>query len=171
MKLNASLHTPNNFVELFFFESYSEFEEQIEEHRTDPNFPIEDLIIEFTDGSNEEAQLFKEANVTTANLELFFDIIDSSDDRELATIYHLMDNYGYEFEDAVDKMDEADVREGSLNEVARELFDELYLHEIPEHVRYYIDYDSFAHDCEVGGDLTEFRFGNTDYTCTNANQV
>ena len=29
---------------------------------------------------------------------------------------------------------------------AENLFDELYLHEVPEHVQHYIDYEAFAHD-------------------------
>ena len=33
---------------------------------------------------------------------------------------------------------------------AEELFDELYLHEVPEHVQNYIDYDAFARDLFMG---------------------
>lgn len=40
---------------------------------------------------------------------------------------------------------------GSLQEYAEELFDELYLHEIPEHLRSYIDYEKFASDLECDG--------------------
>jgi antirestriction protein len=33
---------------------------------------------------------------------------------------------------------------------AEELFDELYLHEVPEHVQHYIDYSAFARDLFLG---------------------
>lgn len=35
-----------------------------------------------------------------------------------------------------------------------ELFDELYLHEVPEAVRNYIDYDSWVQDLQLGGDYS-----------------
>ncbi len=38
----------------------------------------------------------------------------------------------------------------SEREYAEELFDELYLHEIPEHARGYLDYDAFARDLFCG---------------------
>jgi hypothetical protein len=58
-----------------------------------------------------------------------------------------------------------------LIDAASELFDECYLPEVPEAVRPYIDYDAFANDCRLGGDMCEFRFGGTTYTCTNASGV
>jgi hypothetical protein len=55
-----------------------------------------------------------------------------------------------------------------LRDAAEELFDECWLHSVPESIRYYIDYDKFARDCEMGGDLVEFECNNQTYTCTNA---
>lgn len=71
----------------------------------------------------------------------------------------------------LDKIDEPTIAEGYLKEAATELFYDCYLHSIPESIRYYVDYDSFARDCELGGDLTEFDFNNSTYTCTNASGV
>jgi antirestriction protein len=34
---------------------------------------------------------------------------------------------------------------------AEHLFDELYLHELPEHLRYYIDYEAFSRDLFLDG--------------------
>lgn len=39
----------------------------------------------------------------------------------------------------------------TMLEVATDLFDELYLHDIPENVRYYIDYEAFARDLSFDG--------------------
>lgn len=38
----------------------------------------------------------------------------------------------------------------SEKDFAEELFDEVYLHEVPEHVRFYIDYERFARDLFCG---------------------
>ncbi len=37
---------------------------------------------------------------------------------------------------------------------AENLFDELYLHEVPEHTQSYIDYDSFARDLFISGNYS-----------------
>ena len=61
--------------------------------------------------------------------------------------------------------------EGNLKEAVTELLDERWLHSVPESIRCYVDYDSFARDCELGGDLTEFDVNNRTYTCTNVSGV
>lgn len=38
----------------------------------------------------------------------------------------------------------------SFKDYATELFDECYLHEVPESIRFYIDYDAFARDLTIG---------------------
>ena len=58
--------------------------------------------------------------------------------------------------------------EGKLLDAASELFDECYLHDIPEQLRYYVDYAKFARDCEISRDMIEFEYEGTTYTCTNA---
>lgn len=86
---------------------------------------------------------------------------------ELAAVFYLVDNCNLPLETAVEQMDEVELREASLEEVAREWFDEFYLHEVPERVQPYIDYEGFAHDCRIAGDLREFQFGGMTWTCTN----
>ena len=60
--------------------------------------------------------------------------------------------------------------ESDLLDAATELFDECYGESIPDSAKMYIDYESFARDCRLGGDMVEFEFGGNTYTCTNANQ-
>ena len=38
----------------------------------------------------------------------------------------------------------------SRQDYAEELFDELYMHEVPEHIQFYIDYEAFARDLFIG---------------------
>jgi len=38
----------------------------------------------------------------------------------------------------------------SEQDFAQELFDEIYLHEVPESIRYYIDYEAFCRDLFIG---------------------
>lgn len=50
-----------------------------------------------------------------------------------------------------------------------EWFDDVYLHEIPEAVRNYIDYEAWANDCQLNGDMHEFEHNGQVFTCTNHN--
>ena len=45
------------------------------------------------------------------------------------------------------------------------------LHSVPESVRFYIDYDKFARDCQYIGDMSEFEYAGITYTCTNSNSM
>ncbi|MDP2761472.1 MAG: antirestriction protein ArdA [Sideroxyarcus sp.] len=68
----------------------------------------------------------------------------------------------------MDKIDEVCLYEGNLEDATGELFEECHAHAIPENLRFYIDYKAFARDCEMGGDMVEFDYDGTTYTCTNA---
>ncbi|GAC1461321.1 MAG: hypothetical protein NVSMB70_07450 [Chamaesiphon sp.] len=69
------------------------------------------------------------------------------------------------------KLEDVNLSEGNLKDVAETLFDEFYLNDVPESVRAYIDYEKYARDCEMGGDLYEFDFEGTTWTCTNASSI
>lgn len=86
---------------------------------------------------------------------------------ELAAVFYLMYDGHQSLEAAMDGMEDVQLHEGSLEEAARELFDSCYLYQLPEFVRSYIDYEQFAYDCRIGGDLREFNHGGTVWTCTN----
>ena len=78
---------------------------------------------------------------------------------------------GYTLGQALEKLDDPSITESSLRDAAEELFDECWLSSVPESVRFYVDYDKFARDCELGGDMTEFKYNNKTYTCTNSNAL
>ena len=39
---------------------------------------------------------------------------------------------------------------------------------VPDNIKYYIDYEKFAHDCQLSGDMYEFEYNGKTYTCTNS---
>jgi len=89
-------------------------------------------------------------------------------DYEKVSLYYLVGVAGYSLEQALEKLDEPSIYQGDLKEAATELFDECYLHAIPENLQFYIDYDKFARDCQYGGDMAEFEYAGVTYTCTNS---
>lgn len=130
----------------------------------------EEFELQFIDG--DDAQLFNACSINQANLAKWFDDVESLDDHEKVALFYLMsNNICSDLEDALDKIDDVSISQCDLLEAATELFDECYLHSVPEQVRYYIDYEAFARDCRLGGDMDEFTFQGETYTCTNANSI
>jgi antirestriction protein len=78
--------------------------------------------------------------------ENFWELLNSDVDFDAFTAFVEMRGSGdvSDFEDAF--MGEWNSEE----DFAEQLFDELYLHEIPDHLRYYVDYKSFARDIFCG---------------------
>lgn len=131
----------------------------------------EEFELQFIDGSSEDAQLFSACGINQANLEQWFDSAVDLAVYDKAALFYLCSDVGYSLEDALDKVEDVSLYYGALSDAAAELFDECYLADVPESVQAYIDYDKFARDCEIGGDMSEFQFGGDAYTVTNASCI
>lgn len=151
----------------FYFSTYEEFQSKSESLVDHYNNPVEEFEIQFIDG--EDGELFKACSINQSNIEGFITACEELQDYEKVSLFYLCSNNGYFFEDGLRRMDEVCIQEGELKDIAEELFDELYSGDIPENIRFYIDYEKFARDAEIGGDMTEFEFNNVTYTCTNSN--
>jgi hypothetical protein len=150
----------------FYFNDADEFIEKSANLTDRYGNQVEEFEIDFIDG--DDAALFNACAINQANLNTWFDDIEILDDQEKINLYYLISVAGYTLSQALDKLDEPCIAQSSLRDVAEELFDECWLHSVPESIRFYIDYDKFARDCEMGGDLVEFEYNNQTYTCTNA---
>ena len=164
MKLFAQPINPD--AKGFYFESMEEYEEGKKICADSFGSPVEEFEIQFIEGDSAEEDLAEVFKLDQNNLELFFDC-EMLTDRKKAELYFLMGVCGMDLRTA----DQYDVSlfDGDLDEAAVNLFDEIYLSEIPGSVRNYIDYKAFARDLKTGGDFVEFEFGGVTYTCTNAN--
>ena len=152
----------------FYFTDYEDYTAKAEALRDSFGNVVEEFELQFIDGDAEEAELFIACGVNQATLEQFFDDVLTLDDHQKPAFFYLTSVLNCSIEQALEKIDEPSIYEGELKDAAEELFDECYLSDIPESVRNYIDYAAFAHDCELGGDMTEFEFAGTTYTVTNA---
>ena len=71
--------------------------------------------------------------------------LDNHENPEALTAF--MDYSGLDLDDALSSFEDAYNGEwSSERDFAENLFDELYLHEIPSNLHYYVDYDAFARD-------------------------
>jgi hypothetical protein len=149
----------------FYFESLEDYETKSKcTFDRFGNF-VEEYEIQLIDSENTE--LFLACNINQANLHIWFDTIEIMQDCEKVCLFYQLTN-GFDLMIALEKIDEPCITESSLRDAAEQLFDDCYLHSIPQSVQYYIDYEKFAHDCQIGGDMTEFTYNGTTYTCTNA---
>ena len=130
---------------------------------------MEEFEIQFIDG--DEGELFSACGINQGNLHTWFETIIDLSDQEKTALFYLCSILGYSLENAMDKLDDVNLSEGNLRDVAETLFDEFYLNNVPESVRAYIDYEKYARDCELGGDLCEFDFNGMTWTCTNASGI
>lgn len=153
----------------FYFTSLEDYNEKAEALRDSFGNVVEEFEIMFIDG--DDGQLFSACGINQANMATWFDDVVQLDGMEKAALFYLVSTVGCSLCDAMDKIDEVCLYEGSLEDAAEALFDECYAHTIPENLRIYIDYKAFARDCEIGGDMTEFDIDGTTYTCNNASGI
>ena len=156
----------------FYFESNDEFLEKSAALRDNCGNVVEEFMIDVIDGTKEQIDLVNAIGIDQGNMEEVIEYIESSDENEWPAMFFLLDNNIVDkLDDAKDKVDDVCITESRLIDAASELFDECYGHSIPNNIKFYVDYEKFAHDCRIGGDMTEFEFCGKTYTCTNANCI
>jgi len=153
----------------FYFDDFEEYTVKAQALRDPFGAPVEEFELQAIDLTDEQSALFDALKIDQSTLERWFDEVADLDDRDMAAVFFLVSNNGLSLDDAMDKKDDVTLYEGSLLDAATDLFDEIYLNDVPQAVRGYIDYQSFATDCQCNGDFVEFDFGGTTYTCTSAN--
>lgn len=163
--LCATPYNPD--ASFFYFENIDEYDNKSKCHLDRYGNHVEEYEIQLIDC--DDSDLFIACNISQANLNVWFDQIEFLLDHEKVSLYYLIAVAGYSLDQALDKLDEPSITVSSLRDAAEELFDECYLHNVqPDSIRYYIDYEKFARDCQMGGDMSEFEYEGTTYTCTNA---
>lgn len=153
----------------FYFISAEDYEDKAKCHLDCHGNLVEEFEIQFIDG--DDAALFEACSIDQSNINIWFDDVECLQDYEKINLYYLVGYAGYSLKQAMNKLDEPCITESSLRDAAEALFDECWLDAVPESVRFYIDYDKFAHDCVYGGDMVEFEYQGKTYTCTNASGV
>ena len=106
----------------------------------------------FQDWENIPSELISECGIDGA----IFEVQDELDEDEEAPFLAWVEYHGWDIKKdpdrAVDTFRDQYCGEWeSERAYAEQLFDELYLHEIPEHLQSYIDYEAFARDLFMDG--------------------
>ena len=146
----------------FYFSTYDEYAEKAASHRNEHGDPVEEYEIQFIDGDN--SRLFKAVGVNQANLQAWFDKFEDLDGDDAIKAIYLAEDLGYRLEDALDRLDDVHLFEGTAIEYAESYIEDTgLLNEMPDNLRYYFDTEAFARDLLLGGDITELEVERTKY--------
>jgi antirestriction protein len=151
MALQLYANPYDTSVKGFYFKDFDDYEKKAEKSRA------EEFEIEFIDGDDEEQMLFKAMGVHQGNIEEYFDLVDDLDEEEILKLKILMEDIGYDFDDAMDKKDDLIVY-GEFKDdedFAMEYVDGIGSIEdaLGKNAENYFDFDSFGRDLRISGDL------------------
>lgn len=148
----------------FFFETVKEYNTQANKLRNSYGLLVEEFEIQFIDGENIDAQLFKALGVNQGNFEKFLEVVNEWNEDEKIKVIIAVGEVGYKFDLFNDSPDQFDVdlyQVDSLKELAEQFADDGLFGEIPEPIRYYLDYDAMARDLAM--DYSEIEIDGTRY--------
>jgi len=131
----------------FYFSSLKDYTAKCKKKRGD----FEHTIM-FIDGDDDEQQLFTAMSgrdgLYPADLEDYYDVIDM-EDHEKAALYWLLDNLNTDLTDALEKIEDVGLREGSAEDYAYDLIEDVGL---PGNAAdSYFDYGRFGRDLSIDG--------------------
>ena len=155
----------------FYFTSAEELEAKTATWHDKHGAPVEEWSLDFIDGDAGEPELFAAAQIDQSNLNVWFEEIEDLDGSERAALFFLLSSLGYKLRDALEKLEDCSLSQCDLKEAASANFDERFLEAIPDGARAYIDYDAWARDQDLNGEMHEFDFAGQTWTCTNADAL
>ena len=144
----------------FYFSTLEEYQEKAEKHTNIYGQPVEEFEIQFIDGDN--PTLFRSLEINQANMDKWFEHFEEMEEEEMIKALYLSDDIGMDMEQIIEAdFDEIYLFEGTAKAYAENYMEETgMLSQIPENLRYYFDYDAFARDMLLGGDISEFEAPN-----------
>ena len=112
----------------------------------------EEVEIQFIDGDDHLVDLAKAAGIHQGNVDLWFETLDEFSELEALQLGYLLER-GFDLDDALGRYEEVCIHHGSAEDYAQELIEETT--EIPENLRFYIDYEAIARDMKLNGEIEE----------------
>ncbi len=146
----------------FYFDDYASYLAQAKNHKNEYGDPVEEYIIENINGTNH--QLFNALGINQANLQLWFENLESIDGDDLIRAIYLAEFLNTDMSEIMDRLDEVALFEGRADQYAEEYIEDCGLLDgMPENLRFYFDVDAFARDMLLSGDISEVEINNTTY--------
>jgi len=146
----------------FYFTDYNDYFQKAENHYNAYGQHVEEYEIQFIDGEN--AELFKALSVNQANLDLWFNEFVQLDHENAVKAIYLADDLAEHMEAIIDKLEDICLYAGTPEQYAENYLEETGMIELlPEYLRYYFDYESYARDMLYNGDIAEITVLGENY--------
>jgi antirestriction protein len=97
-------------------------------------------------------------------------VLDDGDEDKRRGLLWLVGSCGYKVADAIDRCDEVRTFDGTPTEYAEQFADDVYSEAELGPLASYIDYERFARDMMLGGDIAEADVAGERFIVTNANE-
>lgn len=152
----------------FYFEDLAQYESGVTSCRNDFGNPVEEYEIQFIDGEHIDAQLFDALSISQANIGAFIERAHTWAEHEKIQLIVAIGECGYAFDLLGDDPDDFDIdlyEVETLRDLAEQFVDEGLFGEVPEHFRYYIDYDAIARDLACEYSMIEIAGQRFAYRC------
>ena len=145
----------------FYFHSLDEYTSK----SFDLNGPlIEEYEIQFIDGEGIDCQLFEALSINQSNIESYLKAVEDWEEYQKINAIIAIGEVGYKFDLANDDPDDFNVdlyQFDTMKELAEHFVEEGLYGNIPENIKFYLDYDLIARDLSM--DYSEIRIDGTNY--------
>ncbi|PJB72878.1 MAG: antirestriction protein ArdA [Alphaproteobacteria bacterium CG_4_9_14_3_um_filter_47_13] len=148
----------------FYFRSFEEYQQKSSALRNDYGDLVEEFEIQFIDGDDLDCDLFKALDIHQGNFDAFFTACEGWDEDQKIKVIIAVGEAGYSFDLHKDDPDDFDIdlyEMDSLRDLAEQFIEEGLFGEIPENIRFYLDYDAIARD--LGMDYNEITLAGRRY--------
>ncbi len=135
----------------FYFDSIDNFQAGME---TLIKRGCEEVEIQFIDGETHLCQLAKSLYIGQCDIPLWFDELENLSSEDAIRIVFLLD-LNFKIDDALTRYEWVYLHFGTVEDYAQELIEET--NDIPENIRYYIDYEAIARDMKINGEIVEIE--------------
>lgn len=168
--MSIQLHAqPYDFAATgFYFTSADEYQTKAKINRNDYEEPVEEYEIQFIDGDDLDCALAKAIGLNQTNFGDFFELSDAWKDWEKVNTIIAVGECGYDFDPQNDPDHYGIEIYGveSLNELAEQFVDDGLFGDIPESLKFYIDYDAIARDLAMEYSETTIAGQTYVYRCS-----
>lgn len=140
----------------FYFDSLDEYAEKAAANTNFFGQPVEEYEIQFIDGDYPE--LFRELSIDQGSLHTWFEHFESLSETDALKCLYLAADLGMDASQVLDAdLSEVNLFQGSAIDYVYFYIEETgMLDQMPETLKVYFDYESFARDLLIGGDIAEF---------------
>ncbi|WP_245597398.1 antirestriction protein ArdA [Leisingera caerulea] len=149
----------------FYFEDFADYETKAAALRNHYGQKVEEFEIQFIDGEAIDCALASAIGINQANLPQYFELVEELGDHDKQVIIIAVGECGYDFEPDPRRFDVDIYPVTSTRELAELFVDEGLYGDIPEPIRFNIDYEAIARDLAVDFTETEIAGETLVYAC------